>query len=128
MKKGSVLGWMLFALMVVSVGLLSSCDKTQASAQEPITAELAEGTIIEIKTFEWRIVSEKELKEIYIASGKELYPGQELKGFSGVDLLTRKAVVYTTSPKYVDDDATTTLGHEVIHLAVGPYHTKKEKR
>ena len=33
-----------------------------------------------------------------------------------------KAIIYTLPPKTVDDDVATTLGHEVMHIAMGKYH------
>ena len=51
--KASTGGWLALAAMVVlSACVLTSCGKSQAKEeQEPITAELAAGQVIEIKSF-----------------------------------------------------------------------------
>ncbi len=53
-----------------------------------------------------------------------LEQGQQLEGFTGItpDGLH---IVYTLPPSTVDDAATCTLGHEVLHVVLGEYHKKK---
>lgn len=70
---------------------------------------------------EWRIVDRDALEATYRAAGMELGDRQSLRGFAGT-LPDGRAVVYTLPPQRVDDDATCTLGHEVMHVALGSYH------
>ena len=49
-----------------------------------------------------------------------LSDGQKLHGFAGMQ--GGKAVIYTTPPRHVDDQAALTLGHEIMHIAFGSYH------
>lgn len=73
-----------------------------------------------IPPFEWRIKSEEEMTRIYSNSGEHLRTDERLDGFVGKE--GNKWVVYTTPPHRVDDRATCTLGHEVMHIALGDYH------
>ena len=36
-------------------------------------------------------------------------------------------VIHTIKPKKIDDEATLTLGHEMLHCIIGSYHTNIEK-
>lgn len=78
------------------------------------------GQNVEVPAFEWRVRSREELVQIYRESGMEFEDGDILSGFVGND--GDKKVVYTMAPKTVDDDVACTLGHEVMHLAIGDYH------
>ena len=69
---------------------------------------------------EWRVVSEDELRRVYVEAGMPLDKTQKLHGFAGMH--NGKTVIYTMPPRYVDDQATLTLGHEVLHVAIGSYH------
>ena len=75
----------------------------------------------EIPPFEWRIRSPDELRAIYANSGMPLRDGHKLHGFVGTDSAGRN-VIYTTRPRTVDDAVACTLGHEVMHVALGSYH------
>lgn len=91
--------------------LLSACaEKVDAPA-----------SAYEVPAFEWRIRTNDELRAIYANSGMALRDEQRLHGFVGVAADGRR-VVYTTRPKRVDDAVACTLGHEVMHLALGNYH------
>lgn len=74
-----------------------------------------------IPSFEWRIRSSDELRAIYARSGMRLQDGQRLHGLVGTAPDGRH-VIYTTRPRHVDDQVACTLGHEVMHLALGDYH------
>lgn len=69
---------------------------------------------------EWRIVTEQEMRRLYVDAGMPLQDGDKLHGFAGrqggVD------VVYTLPPRRVDDSAVCTLGHEIMHITHGDYH------
>ena len=102
------------AILLASVLLLTSCV-------EKITPSQPEGTVHQIPAIEWRIVSEEELVRVYQLSDKTVPEGAKLHGFIGTKP-NGKYVLYTLAPKNVDDDVTTTLGHEVIHSVLGDYH------
>ena len=74
-----------------------------------------------VPAFEWRIRSNDQLREIYANSGMPLRDGHKLHGFVGTAPDGRH-VIYTTRPRTVDDQVACTLGHEVMHLALGDYH------
>lgn len=79
------------------------------------------GVVIRLPPIEWHVVSREELEKAYQAAGKEVPPASKLEGFAG-KLPDGRAVIYTLPPRWVDDAATTTLGHEVLHVALGDYH------
>lgn len=96
--------------------LLAGCNDKVQNTPDP-------GTNIAIHNFEWRIRDAATLRAQYEAAG--MAPGEQdrLYGFAGIDTSTGARVVYTLPPKQVNDDITCTLGHEVMHLALGDYHT-----
>lgn len=61
------------------------------------------------------------LLAVYRNSGRDVAAeGESLEGFVG-----RRGghwVIYTLPPTYVDDSATRTLGHELMHIPLGEYH------
>lgn len=69
---------------------------------------------------DWHVVSEAELRQAYTDAGMPLRDLDKLHGFVGVR--NGRHVIYTTAPRYVDDAATCTLGHEFMHIALGSYH------
>lgn len=71
--------------------------------------------------FEWRIVDPQQLRAIYANSGMPITDDDHLDGFTGFDA-TGTWVIYTTRPQRLDDRATCTLGHEVLHIVAGDYH------
>lgn len=75
----------------------------------------------EIPPFEWRIRTNDELRAIYANSGMHLRDEHRLHGFVG-RAPDGRHVIYTTRPRTVDDQVACTLGHEVMHLALGDYH------
>lgn len=80
----------------------------------------------------WRVIdSPRELAEIYSTGGGTIIDygsratrKDRLYGFSarGED---GTIYVYTLRPEHVDDSRTLTLGHEVMHVALGDYHPEK---
>lgn len=80
------------------------------------------GDVLQVPAFEWRVVDQHTLEQEYIKAGRTLGANQHLRGFAGYTLAGTQ-VVYTLPPSGVDDRATTTLGHEVLHLVLGEYHT-----
>ena len=71
--------------------------------------------------FEWRIVDKATLRAVYANSGMPITSDDHLDGFAGYDA-TGTWVIYTTKPQRLDDRATCTLGHEVLHIVAGDYH------
>lgn len=94
--------------------LLSACaEKIEAPA-----------AAYDVPAFEWRIRTNEQLRAIYANSGMTLQDGQRLHGFVGT-APDGQHVIYTTRPRTVDDQVACTLGHEVMHLALGDYHWSK---
>lgn len=76
-----------------------------------------------VPALEWRIRSSDQLRAIYANSGMRIEDSQRLHGFVGTAPDGRH-VIYTTRPRTVDDQVACTLGHEVMHLALGDYHRR----
>ncbi len=79
------------------------------------------GDTQQLPPIEWRVVDRAELERAYRAAGMQIPERSELRGFAA-RLGDGRTVVYTLPPRHVDDDVTTTLGHEVMHVALGEYH------
>jgi len=81
---------------------------------------------------EWRVVDRPTLEQAYRDSGMVLLKRERaagdpnpqrdrLHGFAG-RLPDGSAVIYTLPPERLDDQATCTLGHEILHITHGDYH------
>lgn len=92
-----------------------------AGCAEPVAPPPQAGNTHKLPEIEWRIRSQKELLLVYANSGEKLGDKDRLTGFVGKE--GGRWVVYTIPPKTVDDEATCTLGHEIMHIALGPYHS-----
>ena len=92
-----------------------------AGCGQRVTPPPAAGDTVLVPAFEWRMADPLALKAAYVANGQVVPDGTELHGFAGV-LPDGTRVIYTLPPVRVDDEATCTLGHEVMHLALGSYH------
>lgn len=101
------------AMLLVPLLLLAACG-------EPVDPQPEAGTHYDIPAFTWHVVDTQELRRVYREAGQPLQDGDRLYGFVGKR--GNEHVVYTLPPKTVDDSATCTLGHEVMHLALGDYH------
>lgn len=106
--------------MVLGIALLC-----MTACGERIVPAPKAGDVYYIPATEWRIVSEQDMRKIYIDAGMPLQDAQELQGFVGT--VGGKSVIYTTTPDRVDGVVTTTLGHEVMHLTLGAYHSVSKK-
>lgn len=93
--------------------LLAGCGEQVQGAPEP-------GAVVQLPPIEWRVVDRAGLEAVYRNSGQALHDGDRLHGFAGYR--DGQAVVYTLPPRTVDDAATCTLGHEILHIALGDYH------
>lgn len=102
-------------ILLLVITLTAACTGGEKIADAPEA-----GAVIYLPEIEWRVVSRAELERVYIASGQPLEPGQSLRGFAATQ--GERILVYTLAPEEVDDDATLTLGHEVMHVALGDYH------
>ena len=96
-----------------------SCTPTQKQGVFP-----KEGTTHEVPAFTWKVVSQKEMEQIYTALEGPIPAGGKLSGFVVTDKITGAQTVYTTPIRKVDDDATLVFGHEVLHIILGDYHPK----
>lgn len=92
---------------------LTACGQSIEPAPKP-------GEIYNIPEIEWNVLDREQLAQVYRDSGMDLRPGDDLHGFAGKRGNT--VVIYTLAPKTVDDQATLTLGHEVLHVVLGEYH------
>lgn len=97
--------------------LLTGCGEKINNAPRP-------GEQVQLPEIEWRVVDRQGLMHAYQSNGMRLEQGQQLEGFAGITADGRH-VVYTLPPRAVDDVATCTLGHEVMHVALGAYHNEK---
>lgn len=102
--------------IVLAAVVLAGCEGSERIANAP-----RPGDTIAVAEFEWRVVDRDALMAIYRNSGLDLAAGQQLEGFAGVDA-NGVSVIYTLPPRTVDDQVTCTVGHEVMHIALGKYH------
>jgi len=93
---------------------LAGCSQSIDPAPQP-------GQVYQLPAIEWHVVDRDELRRVYAGAGMPLAEGDKLHGFAGVDEAGRP-VIYTLPPARVDDAATLTLGHELLHVALGRYH------
>jgi len=104
----------MFRALLLAALLLVGCG-------EQVQPQPEAGDIHVIPSFTWHIVDEAELRRVYAEAGMPLTEGQKLHGFVGT-MPDGSIAVATLPPKIVDDQPTCTLGHEVMHLALGGYH------
>lgn len=88
---------------------------------EKVEPQPKAGDVHQIPSFSWHIVDEEELLRVYTNSGMDVAEGHKLHGFVGTTE-DGDYVVFTLPPKVVDGQETCTLGHEVMHMALGGYH------
>lgn len=100
--------------IIATLALLTACGESVQGAPEP-------GDNIALPPVEWRVRDRVALEHAYRESGMPIGERDRLHGFAGYTP-DGTAVVYTLPPRMVDDAATCTLGHEVMHLALGEYH------
>ena len=93
--------------------LLSGCGEKVQGAPDA-------GTTTLVQQFEWRVINREQMVELHRLNGINLKPNEVPLGMQGYK--DGKAIIYTLPPKTVDDDVTLTLGHEVMHIAMGKYH------
>lgn len=97
-----------------------------AACGEKVINPPAAGTVIHVPAFEWHVMEPKDYIRAYENAGmvgpvRADLPEGKLLGFAGY-LEDGTLVVVTPPPRYVDDEVTTTLGHEVLHLVLGEFH------
>ena len=107
-------------LAVAATLILCAC-----SGGERMTNAPQAGDTVQIPAMEWRVVDREGLMKVYRNSGLDTPQGQQLEGFAGVDG-SGANVIYTLPPRTVDDQVTCTLGHEVLHVALGKYHKEQK--
>lgn len=115
-KRNKIITALVLSLAVVA------CSPTSPDREiTPTKGSIEEGAINSVPPIEWAIVSQREMENLYSNSKKPLKNGV-LHGFIGIDPVTGATIVVTTRPRYVDDEVACTLGHEVMHAALGNYH------
>lgn len=83
------------------------------------------GEVLPVQGFTWHVVTPLQLQAKYIEYGGELPNQHAVQGFVAKRESDGARMIYTTAPKYVDDTVACTLGHEVMHLAIGNFHKEK---
>lgn len=107
---------MIRALLVFALAvLLAACG-------EKIQGVPDYGTNQTLPPIEIRWRTRAEIERVYAQNGHTLKEGYGLGGLMGYDQ-NGKAIIYAPIPTNVNDKATCTLGHEVLHVAWGPYHS-----
>lgn len=101
------------AIALVVVLFLTACAE---KIQDAPTA----GTTIQVGAFEWRVINQQQMRELHAINGIALDAHQVPKGLAGRK--DGRAIIYTLPPGRVDDETALTLGHEVMHIALGKYH------
>ena len=103
-----------FLILALMALLMVGCKEKVEPVVQP-------GTVIPLPPIEWHVVTKEELVRIYTENGGMVVAeGMSLKGFAATQ--GDRVMVFTTVPVHVDDDVTLTLGHEIMHIALGEYH------
>lgn len=116
---------LVLCLFGIAGALLIGCDQQKI---QPTRGSIAAGAVNKLPPIEWRIVSKPELERAYIRGGAQLLSGHELEGFTAIDHETGTVLVYTLPPTSIDGAATLTLGHEIMHVALGDYHKPPQEK
>ena len=103
----------VFVLLVLMVG----CD-----SGEPVKNAPKMGDHIELPPIVWKIRTEKQMTEIRENSLGPTNHKVRVLGLVGVNQDTGRVEVITGVPRYVDDQVACTLGHEIMHVALGDFH------
>ncbi len=101
-------------LAVLAIALTGCVEKVQ-NAPQP-------GDRYELPPITWYVVDKETLASEYQRFGMEIPEGHEIRGFVGTRHSDGKQVIYSLPPKYVNDESTRDLGHELLHIAIGDYH------
>lgn len=109
------------ALAILAAVTLAACGEAVTNAPKP-------GDNVDVPGFTWRVRDADTLAQQYRAAGKDPGVNVEAEGFIARDQDTGAVVIYTKPPRYVDDAVACTLGHEVMHAAIGDYHRHREAR
>lgn len=113
----------LFIVFVASLHLLAGCSRQD-------TPPIVNRSTHQV-AFTWHIVSQEEMSAMYRQGGGVLGegvpPGSKVRRYDQLNGFTAVTPdgsyhVFTTPPRSVDDQVTLTLGHEVMHVALGAYH------
>lgn len=102
-------------LLLLAALLLTACTG------ERIEPAPTAGQVYELPPINWHVVDRVTLERVYTEAGMKLGDRDKLQGFTGVDAQGH-VVIYTLPPQHVDDAPTLTVGHEVLHVALGDYH------
>ena len=97
--------------------LLVGCD-----SREPVKNAPKLGDQIELPPIVWKIRTEKQMAEIRENSLGPTNRKVRVLGLTGVNQDTGRVEVITEVPRYVDDQIACTLGHEIMHVALGDFH------
>lgn len=100
-------------ILILLVALAAGCGEKVAPEPRP-------GDVHHLPPIEWRIVDRDTLRSVYRGSGMALGEKDQLHGFVGTQ--EGHWVIYTLPPARINDQPTCTLGHEVMHVALGDYH------
>lgn len=100
--------------------VIALCIALAACSQEPDPRLPRAGNVYHIPEMEWHVVTQQELDRRIAAAGIDVPHNSRNHGMAYEQGGT--LVVVTLAPQRVDDDATTSLGHEVMHHVLGDYH------
>lgn len=93
---------------------------------EPVIKAPKAGDDIAVPAFTWRVRSDQQIATEYRAAGKDPGEGRAVDAYIG--RVNGAPAITTRPPLYVDDGVACSLGHEVMHAAIGDYHRKREAR
>lgn len=97
-----------------------------SACAEKVQNAPAAGADVSVDAFTWRVRSPEQINAEYRAAGKDPGPGNAVAGYIGT--LNGATIITTQPPRHVDDSIACTLGHEVMHAALGDYHEHREAR
>lgn len=103
-------------ILLLALFTLVACD-----SKEPVKNKPEIGEQIQLPPIIWKIRTDEQMLIVREGSlGRT--PNIKVLGLQGVNKSTGDIEVYTNAPKYVDDQVACTLGHEIMHVALGNYH------
>ena len=106
------------------LGILIALACTVTGCGEKVQDAPKAGTDIYVPAFTWRIRTGEQINAEYARAGAVL-PGEAYRVEAYIGRVNGEGAITTKPPVFVDDEVACSLGHEVMHSALGDYHRPK---
>lgn len=117
-KNSDILLLIVTLMIVVFIGLNACSDQNNIKPIKGDLDRIGQDLIITVKLYE----TQKELINARVEIEPSFDKRQNLQGFAIWSPNDNVCAIYTLKPRRIDDDRTTTLGHEMLHCLIGTYH------